>query len=151
MLKLSDTSPDQTNPGASPVLGNRRDLRRAAEPWTFISDSVLCSPRAAPVLMCVQPVEAQSLEHGSCRSRARQASGPRTRTQVGREECDNMQNANRSPFLLGLRNLNEGWEACAIESRYAMLASLIPNRRFWRCKNHQFQSTLERFRGKEAR
>lgn len=46
------TRPDQTNPGTSWVLGNRQDLIQAAELWTFISIGVLCSPRAAPVLMC---------------------------------------------------------------------------------------------------
>lgn len=36
--------------------------------------------------------------------------GPLMETQVGREEYDNMQDANKSPFLLKQSKLNEGWE-----------------------------------------
>lgn len=52
VLKHSYKTWNQTNPGTTRVLGNRRDLIQAAELWTFIFIGVLCSPRAAPVLMC---------------------------------------------------------------------------------------------------
>lgn len=51
VLKHSHKTSNQTNPGTTQVLGNRRDPIQAAELWTFISIGVLCSPRAAPVLM----------------------------------------------------------------------------------------------------
>lgn len=51
VLKHAHKNLNQTDPGTTPVLGNRRDPIQAAELWTFISIGVLCSPRAAPVLM----------------------------------------------------------------------------------------------------
>lgn len=51
VLKHAHKTLNQTNPGTTPVLGNRREPIQAAELWTFISIGVLCSPRAAPVLM----------------------------------------------------------------------------------------------------
>lgn len=88
-------------------LENRRDLIQAAELWTFIFVGVLCHPTAAPVLMCA----------ASCRTNTAAADpergkpmGPLMKTQVGHEEHDNMQKANRPPFLLKQSKLSEGWE-----------------------------------------